>query len=87
MDRERETIWAAQAQIAELFGVNWPRETRHVNNVFQYEELGKESNVRKAHIASTDRPVSYYGLDGILAVGYRANAERVIQSRRWSSGG
>ncbi|MCU1362938.1 MAG: cytochrome biosis protein CycH [Acidimicrobiaceae bacterium] len=53
IDRERETIWATQAQIAELFGVDRSRVTRHVNNVFRDEEVDKESNVLKAHIASS----------------------------------
>ncbi len=86
LDRERETIWASQAQIAELFGVDRSRVTRHVNNVFRDEEVSQESNVRKAHIASADRPVAFYSLDVILAVGYRANSGRAIQFRRWASG-
>jgi prophage maintenance system killer protein len=86
LDREHETIWATQAQIAELFGVDRSRVTRHVNNVFRDEEVGRESNVRKAHIASSDRPVNYYSLDVILAVGYRANSGRATQFRRWASG-
>ena len=86
LDRERETIWATQAQIAELFGVDRSRVTRHVNNVFRDKEVDQESNVRKAHIASSDRPVSYYSLDVILAVGYRANSGRAIHFRRWASG-
>ena len=47
--------------------------------------MGQESNVRKAHIASSDRPVTYYSLDVILAVGYRANSDRAIQFRRWAN--
>ena len=86
LDREHETVWATQAQIAELFGIDRSRVTRHVNNVFRDEEVGLESNVRKAHIAFSDRPVSYYSLDVILAVGYRANSARAIQFRRWASG-
>lgn len=85
LDRENDTIWASQAQIAELFGVDRTRVTRHVNNVFRDEEVSQESNVRIAHIASSDRPVRYYSLDVILAVGYRANSSRAIQFRRWSN--
>ena len=85
LDRDRETVWASQAQIAELFGVDRSRVTRHVNSIFRDEEVGQESNVRKAHIASSDRPVTYYSLDVILAVGYRANSDRAIQFRRWAN--
>ena len=59
LDRENETIWATQAHIAELFGVDRSRATRHVNNVFRDDEVGRESNVRKAHIASSDRPLNH----------------------------
>jgi prophage maintenance system killer protein len=41
--------------------------------------------MQKLHIASADRPVTYYSLDVILAVGYRANSGRAIQFRRWAN--
>lgn len=86
LDRERETVWASQAQIAELFGVDRSGVTKHVNNVFRNAEVDKESNVQILHIASADRPITLYSLDVILAVGYRANSGRAIQFRRWASG-
>ena len=85
LDRERETIWASQAQIEELFGIARSNVSRHINNVFADEEVDQESNLRKTQIASADRPVTYYSLDVILAVGYRANSGRAIQFRRWAS--
>ena len=33
-----------------------------------------QSNVQKMHIANSDKPVNFYSLDVILAVGYRANS-------------
>ena len=86
LDREHETIWASQAQIAELFGVDRSGVTKHVNNVFRSAEVDRDSNVQNLHIASADRPVAFYSLDVILAVGYRANSGRAIQFRRWASG-
>ena len=86
LDRERETLWASQAQIAELFEVDRSGVTKHVNNIFRNAEVDKESNVQILHIASADRPVTFYSLDVILAVGYRANSGRAIAFRRWASG-
>ncbi len=86
LDRDRETVWASQAQIAEIFGVDRSGVTRHINNVFRHAEVDKESNVQILHIASSDRPVSVYSLDVILAVGYRANSGRAIEFRRWANG-
>ncbi|RXZ50014.1 virulence protein RhuM/Fic/DOC family protein [Agromyces binzhouensis] len=86
IDGERETIWASQAQIQELFGIDQSGVSRHVRNVFADEEVDPESNMQKVHIASSDRPVTLYSLDVILAVGYRANSGRAITFRRWASG-
>jgi prophage maintenance system killer protein len=85
LDREHETIWASQAQIEELFGVDRSGVSRHIRNVFRDAEVDEESNLQKVQIASSDRPVTLYSLDVILAVGYRANSGRAIAFRRWAS--
>jgi prophage maintenance system killer protein len=85
LDRDRETVWASQAQIQELFGVDQSGVSRHIRNIFRDVEVDQESNMQKVHIASADRPVTYYSLDVILAVGYRANSGRAIQFRRWAN--
>jgi hypothetical protein len=74
LDRERETVWASQSQIEELFGLDQSGVSRHIRNVFRDAEGDRESNLQKIHIASADRPVTYYNLDVITAVGYRANS-------------
>jgi prophage maintenance system killer protein len=85
LDRERETVWASQAQIVELFGLNVSSVSRHINNILRDGEVDQESNLQKVQIASADRPVTLYSLDVILAVGYRANSGRAIQFRRWAN--
>lgn len=85
VDYDAENIWASQAQIAEIFGIDRTRATRHINNIFKDEEVDKESNVRKTHIGSTTRPTSYYSLDVILSVGYRTNSKNAIAFRRWAN--
>lgn len=86
LDRDHETVWASQAQIAELFAVDQSGVSRHISSVFKGAEVDQESNMQKVHIASSDRPVTCYSLDVILAVGYRANSARAIEFRRWASG-
>lgn len=44
LDRERETVWATQSQITELFGVDRSGVTRHINNVFRDAEVDRDSN-------------------------------------------
>lgn len=85
LDPERETVWATQAQIVELFGVNVSGVSRHIRNIFRDGEVDEESNLQKLQIANSDRPVTQYSLDVILAVGYRANSGRAIAFRRWAS--
>ena len=37
------------------------------------------------HIPNSDKPVEFYGLDVILAVGYHTNSSRAIHFRRWAT--
>lgn len=80
-----ETVWLVQRQIAELFGKDRTVITRHINNIFRQGELDRESNVQFLHIPSSDRPISVYGLDVVLSVGYRVNSKRGIEFRRWAT--
>lgn len=38
------------------------------------------------HIANSDKPVEFYSLDVVLAVGYRTNSARAIHFRHWATG-
>jgi hypothetical protein len=41
--------------------------------------------MQKMHIANSDKPVEFYSIDIILAVGYRVNSVRAIQFRQWAT--
>ena len=84
-DFSDETIWATQKQIAEVFGIDRTVATRHINNIFKDKEISKKSNVQKMHIANSDKPVAFYSLDIILAVGYRTNSAKAIVFRTWAT--
>ena len=84
-DAGQNTIWATQAQIADVFCIERSVATKHISNVFKSGEVNKKSNVQKTHIANSDKPVAYYSLDIILAVGYRANSARAIDFRKWAT--
>ena len=45
-DFSRETIWATQAQIAEVFNVDRTVVTKHINNILKNKEIYEKSNVR-----------------------------------------
>ena len=65
---ENETVWLTQAQMVELFDRDQSVISRHINNAFK-EELDKDSNMQKMHIANSDKPVAYYSLDVVISVG------------------
>ena len=80
-----ETVWLSQAQMTVLFNVDRTVITRHVNNVFKENELDRESNVQKKHIAKADRPVSFFSLDVVISVGYRVHSQRGVEFRKWAN--
>ncbi len=84
-DATKETIWATQAQIADIFHVERSVVTKHIRNIIANKEVLTKSNVQKMHIANSDKPVAFYSLDVVLAVGYRANSTKAIEFRKWAT--
>jgi len=82
---EGETVWLRQDEIARLYGKDRSVITKHINKIFADKEVDKKSNVHFLHIANSDKPVAFYNLDIILAVGYRTNSTRAIHFRRWAT--
>ncbi len=82
---EEETVWLRQKEIASLFNKERSVITKHINKIFTDKEIDKKSNVQKMHIADSDKPVEFYSLDVILAVGYRINSSRAIHFRQWAT--
>jgi prophage antirepressor-like protein len=80
-----ETIWLTQAQICNIFEKDQSVISRHINNIFKDEEVDGKSNMQKMHIANSDKPVSFYSLDIVLAVGYRTNSSKAIRFRQWAT--
>ncbi len=84
-DVTKETIWASQSQIADVFEIDRSVVTKHIGNVMKSKEVDEKSNVQKMHIAFSDKPVVFYSLDIILAVGYRANSAKAMMFRQWAT--
>ncbi|TKI70962.1 virulence RhuM family protein [Sulfurimonas crateris] len=86
-----ETVWLPQKRMAELFGVNVPAISKHLNNIYEDGELDKEATisiletVQKEGNRSVKREVEYYNLDAILSVGYRVNSSQATQFRIWAT--
>lgn len=80
-----ESVWLRQSEIASLFGKERSVITKHVNKIFNDKEVDRKSNVQKMNIAGSDKPVEFYSLDVILAVGYRVSSSRAIHFRKWAT--
>ncbi len=80
-----DTVWLTQKQMAELFDKDQSVISRHINNVFNENELEEKSNMQKMHIANSDKPIIFYSLDVIISVGYRVKSKRGTQFRIWAN--
>ena len=62
--------------MTELFGVNIPAKSKHLNIIYKVGELEKEATisiletVQQEGSRNVKREVEYYNLDAILSVGY-----------------
>lgn len=87
-DVSKETIWASQAEIASIFGVDRTVITKHIRNVLKDKELDSNSVCAKfAHTGEDGKvyQVQFYNLDVILSVGYRTNSKLAIEFRKWAT--
>jgi hypothetical protein len=88
---QNETIWMPQKKIAELFDVNVPAISKHLNNIYDDGELKMEATVSKMETVQQEgnrqvrREREFYNLDVIIAVGYRVNSIRATQFRIWAT--
>ena len=88
---EGETVWLNQAQMAELFGTGRQAITKHLQNIYECDELKKESTcsilelVRQEGRRMVKRSIEFYNLDAIISVGFRVNTKRGIEFRQWAN--
>ena len=85
---EDETIWLTQKLIAALFSVSIPTINEHLKNIFDSDELDRDSVIRKFRITAADGKsyfTKHYSLDAIISVGYRVNSIRATQFRQWAT--
>lgn len=91
IDMEGDTVWANQAQIADLFGVKQPDVAKHISKIYNQGELDREATYSKMELVRVEgerrvaRQVDHYNLDMILAVGYRVSGKRATAFRKWAS--
>lgn len=88
IDQERETMWATQKTMAELFNVKKNTISEHLKHIFEERELNKNSVVRKIRTTASDGKkynTNFYNLDAIISVGYRVNSKNATHFRIWAT--
>ena len=83
-----ETVWLTQKALAELFGVQRPAVTKHLQNIFETHELEADAVCSILEHTAADGKAyqaQYYNLDAIIAVGYRVNSYQATQFRIWAT--
>ena len=83
-----ETIWLTQKSMATLFGVRENNITYHLQNIFDSNELDKNSVTQKIRVTASDGKkylTGFYNLDAIIAVGYRVNSKKATKFRIWAT--
>ena len=85
---ENETVWLTLNQMSELFERDKSVISRHIRNIFDENELDRNSVVAKNATTALDGKiyqVEYFNLDVIISVGYRVKSKRGTQFRIWAN--
>ena len=88
---ENETVWLSQQQMAELFSTSRTNIIEHINNIYEEEELDKNSTcqnfrqVRKEGNRNVTREIPFYNLDMIISLGYRVKSKVATNFRKWAT--
>ena len=89
---KNDTLWLTQKSMAELFGVGVPAISKHLKNIYESEELEKnttiskmETVVNRGFVGEIKEEVEYYNLDAIISVGYRVNSIKATRFRMWAT--
>ena len=86
---EDENIWLTQKMMAVLYDASVSTINEHIKNILADHELQEEATIRNFRIVQTEgdrsisRSVKHYGLQMIIAVGFKVNSERAVQFRKW----
>lgn len=84
-------LWLTQKQIAEIFDTDVSGISRHISNILADGEIDEKNAFAK--FAKSEKSESYpinpepiyYGLDVVIAVGYRVNSKKATDFRIWAT--
>lgn len=91
MRYEDENIWLTQKMMGALYGVGVSTINEHIKKIYEDSEMEEMSTIRNFRIVQTEgtrqveRDIQHYGLQMIIAVGFKVNNERAVQFRKWAN--
>lgn len=87
-DKENNTVWLTQKQMAEMFDVSTDNIGLHIKNIFRDGELDTSVAEESSVTASDGKKykTKIYNLDMIISVGYRVKSKVGIIFRKWVTG-
>ena len=83
---EDDNLWLTQKSLADLFECGVNTVNYHINEIYASNELDEKSTFRNFRIVQkegnreVERNVKFYSLQMIIAVGFKVNSERAVQS-------
>ena len=84
-----EDVWLNVNAIANLFNVGRSAITKHINNIYNDEELSENSTCSiLEHMGNDGKQhykTKYYNLDMIISIGFRVNSKTAIKFRTWAN--
>lgn len=90
-DFHNDTLWATQAEIAQVFNVTPQNITTHLKNIYKEGELVEKGTCKESLQVQMEgsreisRIVKLYNLDVIIATGYRISSVEGTKFRKWAT--
>lgn len=91
LDKDADTIWATELEIADIFGRDRTVINRHIKNAYKEGELDEKATsakfalVRSEGSRKVQREVVHFNLDVIISVGYRVKSPLATEFRIWAT--
>jgi hypothetical protein len=88
---DNDTVWLNRHQLAMLFDRDIKTIGKHINTIFEEQELEANSTVAKFATVQIEgqrkikREIEHYNLDVIISVGYRVKSKQGTQYKKISN--
>ena len=88
---DRDTLWLAQSQMAELFDKDSDTISLHLRKIYDSGELDQQATTEESSVVRQEgkrqvrRSIRFYNLDVVISVGYRVSSKKGTLFRIWAT--